>query len=107
MLHFTTFASTLLAGVTHLPRRRDPPGFWDSYREPLSQEEFLDLHDNSGVEWWIVVIAAAGLIYIAFTARSFIRLIRDKRERRRHRTIRPISGPEEGMRQFKDYRKRK
>jgi len=106
MFSILPHAKSLFAGVTHIPRRRDPPGFWDSYREPLSQKELLELHQNSGVEWWLVAIAAAGLIYIAFTSRSFVRLFRDKRELRRRRTIRPMSGPEDRSRQFKDYRKR-
>jgi len=106
MLQFLSFPSFLIAGVTHFPRRRDPPGFWDSYREPLSQRELLELHQNSDVEWWLIAIIAAGLVYFAFTARSFVRLFRDKRELWRRRTIRPMSGPEDRSRQFKDYRKR-
>jgi hypothetical protein len=106
MLQFLSFASFLIAGVTHIPRRRDPPGFWDSYRGSISEPEGFEVVQNSGFEWWIVVIGAVGVVYFAFHARGFARFLRGKRERRRHRTIRPIPGPEDRMRQFKDYRKR-
>ncbi|MFU8828080.1 MAG: hypothetical protein ACNA8P_01450 [Phycisphaerales bacterium] len=106
MFSLFTCMDSLIAGVTHIPRRRDPPGFWDSYRGSRTDPEGFEVVQNSGVEWWIVVIGAIGLVYFAFHARGFVRFLRGKRERRRQRTIHPIPGPEDRMRQFKDYRKR-
>lgn len=106
MLQFLSFASFLIAGVTHIPRRRDPPGFWDSVRKSSESRDDFEQSLNSDFEWWVVVIAAVGLVYFAFHARGFVRFLRGKRERRRNRTIHPIPGPEDQMRQFKDYRKR-
>lgn len=95
MFSLFTHADALLAGVTRIiPRRRDPPGFWDSYRGSRSEPEGFEVVQNSGIEWGIVVIGAVGLVYFAFHARGFIRFLRDRRERRRHRTIRPIEEPD-------------
>jgi hypothetical protein len=106
MLHLVASISVLIGGVTHLGRRRDPPGFWEHVERTRGEPDPWAWQQESGVEWWLVGFALVGLVYIGFLAKGVVRRAREKRVRRRRRTIHPIPEAENPARRFKDYRRR-